>query len=134
MKRGLSNIVAEAIMLAAVFSWALVVSFLPSIASESQSPATLPLLEPVYWNSTAVVLRVVEGGVVEVKEDSNLMLYVYDEDSGSWKPLGGGKLVLYREQLLIAKALSNEGVTPHLWCGNIVILIDFNARKVSLTG
>ncbi len=134
MKRGLSNIVAEAIMLAAVFSWALAISFLPSIASEPQSPTNPPLLEPVYWNSTAVTLRVVEGGAVEVKEDSNLMLYVYDEDSGSWKPLGYGKLVLYREQLLIAKELSNEGVTPHLWCGNIVILIDFNARKISLAG
>lgn len=134
MKRGLSNLVAEAIMLAAVLSWALVVSFLPSIASESQSFANPPLLEPVYWNSTAVTLRVVEGGVIEVKEDSNLMLYVYDEDSGSWNPLGEGKLVLYREQLLIAKALSNEGVTPHLWCGNIIILIDFNTRKISLAG
>ena len=133
-KRCLSPLISEAILLSIVLIWASIILAAPTVTFP-HTPPKPPLLQPLYWNSTSVILRVVEPGVSGLPNNSNVEVYLYNETSGSWYSLDcdyGSCFYLKQDIIMMVKLVNTTLQTGVLGCRGSYIIIDFSAKRVSL--
>ncbi|MEM1619872.1 MAG: hypothetical protein QXU52_03870 [Fervidicoccaceae archaeon] len=115
-RRALSEVVSEAILLALVASWAVVLSAtLNERLSRASGAAEAPVLELVGCEGGSAVLRVVERGVLESSSARVSRL-----SSSGWVELGE-KALLEKNDLL---SVSARGGLAALRGGKLVYLVD----------
>ncbi len=134
VRRCLSPLISEAILLSIVLVWASIILAAPSFSTYTAPPKP-PLLQPIYWNSTAVVARVVEPGITGFVNNSNLELYFYDESTATWCPVNEtihSCFYLKTNTIIMLKLLNNSLQMGVLGCKGSYIVIDYSLRKISV--
>jgi len=128
--RALSNIVAEAIMVSILLSWIAIIAAIVNVkAAVLVAGHSIAVPELLYCNSTACILRVIEGG--EIAFDQNI--------TQAFVLLNGSLVRLESPAALKAGdilVLSPRGGQSLLWfeSGTLMYIVDLERQELSLVG